>query len=283
MNSKQDLSKMALSFCLLLTFTLGAPFESSTSSPYSITDTSDVGPGGSSTFTPPVSTSAAEPVAGSQSTSATFTSLNLFSSSVSASTQEKPSTLGSTATAPLPQSTGPTTGHFPSSPSSTTQTVSSSTHTATPTPGNHISQATGTPSTATGQPVPTNSTAAPPAEKQGNELTLQEKIITGFIGGLLGLVLLMMLLYVLLTSMKNRSQFNHQPLYEDSLETRDRFAPSSDTLVISGGLYDGPQVLRPPGETGSYEEFPSQPPHFRLEFLKEDEQLSAHRNPPASE
>lgn len=60
--------------------------------------------------------------------------------------------------------------------------------------------------------------------------------------------------------------------------TVDRFVAADDTLVISGGLYDGPRIYNPTMTTLHDEEFnadhpfPSQPTQFRLEFMNEDEE-----------
>jgi len=51
-----------------------------------------------------------------------------------------------------------------------------------------------------------------------------------------------------------------------------------DTLVISGGLYDGPQIYNPTMTVQNEEEYQtnilgsaSRPTRFRLEFLREDQ------------
>lgn len=50
----------------------------------------------------------------------------------------------------------------------------------------------------------------------------------------------------------------------------DLFAPPDDTLVISGGLYDGTQMMNPvDGNVLAAQPFPVQPAPMRLEFLND--------------
>ncbi|KAL4622456.1 hypothetical protein GN956_G19672 [Arapaima gigas] len=104
-----------------------------------------------------------------------------------------------------------------------------------------------------------------------------EKSMTLFFSVLLGIVALVILMY-LINRCKPKTQYSHHPLYNGSEETVDRFVAADDTLVISGGLYDGPRIYNPTNSTLNEDEefhndqppFALRPTDFRLEFLNED-------------
>lgn len=64
--------------------------------------------------------------------------------------------------------------------------------------------------------------------------------------------------------------------------TVDLFAPPADTLVISGGLYDGTQMG--PGEGGILGDqvFPVQPSRLRLEILNDGVERTPGTQPSTS-
>ncbi|KAJ8370352.1 hypothetical protein SKAU_G00103800 [Synaphobranchus kaupii] len=131
-------------------------------------------------------------------------------------------------------------------------------------------------------PTETNSTMEM-VRTQGPQLglTRSEVGITMFCGVVLGLTILIMVGYNIHRCQRRKAQYIHQPLYNSSEETVDRFPAPDDTLVISGGLYDGPEsftsALTTDEDTGFHSDqppFAPQPTHFRLEFLSEEQQRS---------
>ncbi|XP_023693335.1 uncharacterized protein [Paramormyrops kingsleyae] len=107
-------------------------------------------------------------------------------------------------------------------------------------------------------------------------MTYSEQNMTILFSVVTGLAFLVMFTYAIYRC-KRKTQYSHRPLY-NSEETVDRFVAADDTLVISGGLYDGPRIYNPTMTTLHDEEFnadhpfPSQPTQFRLEFMNEDEE-----------
>ncbi|XP_034021905.1 mucin-22 [Thalassophryne amazonica] len=116
-----------------------------------------------------------------------------------------------------------------------------------------------------------NTTVVPPAassatvnrtsESQVLGLNTSEKSMTIFFSVVLGLfgVALVLLMY---HRCKQKIQYFHQPL--DNTEDTDQFVTDDDTLIISGGLYDGHSLSANP-EAATREQ-----PQLRLEFLHED-------------
>lgn len=69
------------------------------------------------------------------------------------------------------------------------------------------------------------------------------------------------------------------------LFTGEQYAGADDTLVISGGLYDGPQIYNPTMTVQNEEDFQGDASgfgyassQFRLEFLKEEQQRDPDRD-----
>uniref|UniRef100_A0A8B9GYR5 Uncharacterized protein n=1 Tax=Astyanax mexicanus TaxID=7994 RepID=A0A8B9GYR5_ASTMX len=74
---------------------------------------------------------------------------------------------------------------------------------------------------------------------------------------------------------KHRSvQYSHRPLYNEDTGKSEHFVVPDDTLVISGGLYDGPQIYNPTVAALNDEDqltFSYTPTQLRLEFLHEEQ------------
>lgn len=110
-------------------------------------------------------------------------------------------------------------------------------------------------------------------------LNRSEQSLTIFFSVLLGLIVLVTLVHFVykFSRSKERSiQYTHRRLQND--DTGEPFAVADDTMVISGGLYDGPQIYNPTMTVQNEEEFQtdaygfaSRPTQFRLEFLREDQ------------
>lgn len=81
----------------------------------------------------------------------------------------------------------------------------------------------------------------------------------------LGVFVLGLVMYKFKRCHQRRVQYSHQPLTEDYAEA---FVTDDDTLVISGGLYDG-HVCEP--ITTQDDPISCQPTQFRLEFLNDDQ------------
>lgn len=110
-------------------------------------------------------------------------------------------------------------------------------------------------------------------------LNRSEQSLTIFFSVLLCLIVLVTLVHFVykFSRSKERSiQYTHRRLQND--DTGEPFAVADDTMVISGGLYDGPQIYNPTMTVQNEEEFQtdaygfaSRPTQFRLEFLREDQ------------
>ncbi|XDV35377.1 hypothetical protein PO909_005339 [Leuciscus waleckii] len=116
-------------------------------------------------------------------------------------------------------------------------------------------------------------------ESQGGGLNHSEKSLTILFSILLGVIVLVILMnfaYKYGRSKERSIQYTHRRLQNE--DTGEPFAMPDDTLVISGGLYDGPQIYNPTMTVQNEEEiqtgipgFASRPTQFRLEFLREDQ------------
>ncbi|XP_056316445.1 sialomucin core protein 24-like isoform X2 [Danio aesculapii] len=110
-------------------------------------------------------------------------------------------------------------------------------------------------------------------------LNRSEQSLTIFFSVLLGLIVLVTLVHFVykFSRSKERSiQYTHRRLQNE--DTGEPFAVADDTMVISGGLYDGPQIYNPTMTVQNEEEFQTDaygfgsiPTQFRLEFLREDQ------------
>ncbi|XP_008278374.1 integumentary mucin A.1-like isoform X2 [Stegastes partitus] len=90
---------------------------------------------------------------------------------------------------------------------------------------------------------------------KGSDLNTSEKSMTIVFSVVLGVFMAALLMFVF-HKCKQKLQFMHQPLHNT-----DEFVADDDTLVISGGLYDGHPI---------YDNVPSAPgdqSQFRLEFI----------------
>ncbi|XP_015197865.2 uncharacterized protein [Lepisosteus oculatus] len=113
-------------------------------------------------------------------------------------------------------------------------------------------------------------------------LSYSEKAITIFLSIILGVAVLVLFMYSLNKCKKKKTQYVHRPLYNNHDDTVNRYRTPEDTLVISGGLYDGPQIYNPNmtvlDEDDEFHSenpaFTNQPPQFRLEFLSEEQERS---------
>lgn len=105
--------------------------------------------------------------------------------------------------------------------------------------------------------------------KQGLALDYSEKILTAVFSGVLGVLVLGLVTYQIIRCKQRRKQYSHQPLTENN---GDGFLTEDDTLVISGGLYDGHNIYDPSTTTEDDRiTVHSQPTLFRLEFLSEEQ------------
>ncbi|XP_056126336.1 sialomucin core protein 24-like isoform X2 [Rhinichthys klamathensis goyatoka] len=124
-------------------------------------------------------------------------------------------------------------------------------------------------------------------ESQGGGLNHSEKSLTILFSILLGvivLVILMNFVYKYGRSKERSIQYTHRRLQNE--DTGEPFAVPDDTLVISGGLYDGPQIYNPTMTVQNEEEFQtdipgsaSRPTRFRLEFLRENQDRAFDNEP----
>ncbi|XP_061114131.1 sialomucin core protein 24-like [Conger conger] len=179
------------------------------------------------------------------------------------------------ATTPLPVTTDvtptiklTTTENSPTSPTQFTPFISS-----TSVPPSQSAQTTVTHMSTSGPTETVNTTSSFKEPPLG--LSRSEAALTIFCGLMLGLTVLAITGYSLHRCKQKSSQYIHQPLYNSSEDTGDRSVPD-DTLVISGGLYDGPEIfnssLAADEDMGFHSDpppFAPQPAQFRLEFLSE--------------
>ncbi|XP_051568683.1 uncharacterized protein LOC127449357 isoform X2 [Myxocyprinus asiaticus] len=125
--------------------------------------------------------------------------------------------------------------------------------------------------------IPNNTTLF--NESQGAGMNHSEKSLTILFSILLGVIVLIILgLFVYKSGRCNqrRIQYTHRRLQNE--DTGEQFTVPDDTLVISGGLYDGPQIYNPTMTVQNEDEFQTdapghayRPTQFRLEFLREDQ------------
>ncbi|XP_073707908.1 uncharacterized protein [Garra rufa] len=115
-------------------------------------------------------------------------------------------------------------------------------------------------------------------ESQGGGMNHSEKSLTILFSILLGVIVLVILghfMYKFGRTKERSIQYTHRRLHNE--DTGEPFAVPDDTLVISGGLYDGPQIYNPTMTVQNEEfqtdtsGFDSRPTQFRLEFLREDQ------------
>ncbi|OCT94328.1 uncharacterized protein LOC108708063 [Xenopus laevis] len=108
-----------------------------------------------------------------------------------------------------------------------------------------------------------------------------ETILTSIFGTVLGIVSLAITVFIFRKYKKRRSQYSHQRLNEYQYDSSDRYSAPDDTLIISGGLYDGPRIYNPnmtaleeEDSQPDYVPFNSRPGQFRLEFLPGDKEMN---------
>ncbi|OCT91625.1 uncharacterized protein LOC108709394 [Xenopus laevis] len=108
-----------------------------------------------------------------------------------------------------------------------------------------------------------------------------ETILTSIFSTILGIVALAIIVFIFRKYKKRRSQYLHQPLDEYPYDSADRYSAPDDTLVISGGLYDGPRIYNPnmtaleeEDSQPDYVPFNSRPGQFILEFLPGDKEMN---------
>ncbi|XP_016395949.1 uncharacterized protein LOC107729778 isoform X1 [Sinocyclocheilus rhinocerous] len=137
-----------------------------------------------------------------------------------------------------------------------------------------VTQSTAITSTAVTQ----NSSASFNESQADGGLNHSEKSLTILFSILLGVIVLVILghfVYKFGRSKERSVQYTHRRLQNE--DTGEPFALPDDTLVISGGLYDGPQIYNPTMTVQNEEiqtdtsGFASRPTQFRLEFLREDQ------------
>uniref|UniRef100_A0A673LY08 Uncharacterized LOC107708059 n=2 Tax=Sinocyclocheilus TaxID=75365 RepID=A0A673LY08_9TELE len=134
------------------------------------------------------------------------------------------------------------------------------------------------PTAITSTAVTQNSTTSLNESQAGDGLNHSEKSLTILFSILLGVIVLVILghfVYKFGRSKERSIQYTHRRLHNE--DTGEPFAVPDDTLVISGGLYDGPQIYNPTMTVQNEEfqidapGFASRPTQFRLEFLREDQ------------
>ncbi|CDQ59558.1 unnamed protein product [Oncorhynchus mykiss] len=117
---------------------------------------------------------------------------------------------------------------------------------------------------------------------QGFGLDNSEKGMTVFFSVVLGVFVLGIFMYTL-NRWNQMRQYSHRPLYNNSEAEVGGSLAADDTLVISGGLYDGSQIYNPTMTTTDMTEdefnfdnrlHVSQRSQFRLEFLTEERENS---------
>ncbi|XP_050967923.1 sialomucin core protein 24-like isoform X2 [Labeo rohita] len=176
--------------------------------------------------------------------------------------------------------TAQTTQPATSSPSNITSTAAAST--ANTTHSSNGSATTSTtpvtkPTAVTSTAITQNSTTSL-NESQGGGMNHSEKSLTVLFSVLLGVIVLVILvhfMYKFRRSKERSIQYTHRRLHNE--DTGEPFAVPDDTLVISGGLYDGPQIYNPTMTVQNEDfqtdtsGFASRPTQFRLEFLREDQ------------
>ncbi|XP_022531405.1 sialomucin core protein 24-like isoform X2 [Astyanax mexicanus] len=112
-------------------------------------------------------------------------------------------------------------------------------------------------------------------EPTGASLKLPEKSMTILFSVILGVIVLLVLGQIVYKVSRNKHrsvQYSHRPLYNE--DTGEHFVVPDDTLVISGGLYDGPQIYNPTVAALNDEDqltFSYTPTQLRLEFLHEEQ------------
>ncbi|XP_026162963.1 cell wall integrity and stress response component 4 isoform X2 [Mastacembelus armatus] len=209
-------------------------------------------------------------------TTTTTTNLTHATTSVSSSSPTRNATAGSNTTedtSPFPSSTtwgNQTFNESTSEPSATittpltksTSLMTAAPHTPTATTAQTAAGYTGTPdvtATTTANPPHTvNTTSDTDNKSQGLGLNTSEKNLTIVFSVILGLFAVAIIVLVL-HKCKQKLQYMHQPLNNSS--DTEMFVADDDTLVISGGLYDGHPI---------YDDVPTAPAEqsqFRLEFL----------------
>ncbi|XP_028652319.1 sialomucin core protein 24-like [Erpetoichthys calabaricus] len=122
-------------------------------------------------------------------------------------------------------------------------------------------------------------------------LSHSEMVITVCVSIILTVSVLVLLMYSLNKCKKKRTQYSHRPLHNFTDETADRYHAPDDTLVISGGLYDGPRIYNPNMSILEEEDdihvdnqaFGSKPTQFKLEFLPEEQERHGNTGIPAFE
>ncbi|XP_036839146.1 sialomucin core protein 24-like isoform X3 [Oncorhynchus mykiss] len=116
----------------------------------------------------------------------------------------------------------------------------------------------------------------------GFGLDNSEKGMTVFFSVVLGVFVLGIFMYML-NRWNQMRQYSHRPLYNNSEAEVGGSLAADDTLVISGGLYDGSQIYNPTMTTTDMTEdefnfdnrlHVSQRSQFRLEFLTEERENS---------
>lgn len=190
-------------------------------------------------------TTAVKPTEGTTEYSSTGPGQVTLSSSTAETTEIPLTTPTSDTTSASTQTTLST-----QSPPTTTVTAEAS-HTTVTDTGTTI-----TPVTTTDNGSPNSSTASVEGGTKG--LNISEKSMTIVFSVILGVFIVALVVFALY-KYKHKIQYLHQPL--NSADNTDAFVDDGDTLVISGGLYDGHPIydnVPPP---------PSDRSQFRLDFL----------------
>ncbi|KAM9482866.1 uncharacterized protein Hap1MRO34_007924 isoform 2-T2 [Clarias gariepinus] len=107
-------------------------------------------------------------------------------------------------------------------------------------------------------------------ETAGTGLSHSEISLTILFGVVLSVIVLIILGLSLYKLTRNKwAQYSHHPLHNE--DTGGQLMVTDDTLVISGGLYDGPQIYNSTVTALNEDQaFTYTPTQFRLEFLHED-------------
>ncbi|XP_051986720.1 mucin-12-like isoform X2 [Xyrauchen texanus] len=121
---------------------------------------------------------------------------------------------------------------------------------------------------------------------QGAGMNHSEMSMTILFSILLGVIVLIILVHFVYKSGRSnqsRIQYTHRRLQNE--DTGEPFTVPEDTLVISGGLYDGPHIYNPTMTVQNEDEFQTdatglayRPTQFQLELLVEDQGSALDRD-----
>lgn len=180
---------------------------------------------------------------------------NFTTSAAATKTTSQHETTQSSTILTSPTDSGPPKSTTPTVPSSTltvtTQTIQTTTH---------LKNTSDTPESSTVNSSHSITTSTDSMDTTGaSRLNISEKNMTIIFSGMLGFFAVSIVL-IMFYKCKHKFYYLHQPL--NNTDDTDGFAANEDTLVISGGLYDGHPIYDNVPPT------PAEPSQFRLQFLQ---------------